>query len=453
MSAIGRNDPCSCGSGKKYKKCCLLTAGVPSGAYTDAERVSAQLALGRFGWRHEFDGDRAIAELRFWGSALDIVSEDERAEVEDQGVAFFQDWFTTDFRLANGQTLVDLFLERQGAGLRSGERRYLERLRLTHLRPYEVLAVRLDEGFDLLDLWASKRVPVHERLATRQVVQWNVLVARVMLGPKGVPVIDGLPYLYPAGAKDALMKELRSVHRTFRRRVRGDDVDFFKRCGSLFFLWWIEHVIAPSRVEVRTAEGDEIVFAHAVFDIRDRAALDRALAGHPDLHRQDDGSYAWHEPGDNEEFRRGLGAFVLDTKRVVLETTSKPRVERGRAFLESLAGEAVRYRATRFEGVEAAMERRPARARRETDEIPPEVQAEVIGAYYDEHYRTWVDTPLPALGGRTPRAAARSKTGRPRVIALLKDMESLSARQRLEGHRAYDFGWMWGELGLARPGP
>lgn len=24
MSAIGRNDPCPCGSGKKYKKCCLI---------------------------------------------------------------------------------------------------------------------------------------------------------------------------------------------------------------------------------------------------------------------------------------------------------------------------------------------------------------------------------------------------------------------------------------------
>ncbi len=23
MSAIGRNDPCPCGSGKKYKRCCL----------------------------------------------------------------------------------------------------------------------------------------------------------------------------------------------------------------------------------------------------------------------------------------------------------------------------------------------------------------------------------------------------------------------------------------------
>jgi SEC-C motif len=26
MSAVGRNDPCPCGSGKKYKKCCLGTA-------------------------------------------------------------------------------------------------------------------------------------------------------------------------------------------------------------------------------------------------------------------------------------------------------------------------------------------------------------------------------------------------------------------------------------------
>jgi hypothetical protein len=24
MAAIGRNDPCTCGSGKKYKRCCAL---------------------------------------------------------------------------------------------------------------------------------------------------------------------------------------------------------------------------------------------------------------------------------------------------------------------------------------------------------------------------------------------------------------------------------------------
>jgi SEC-C motif/Protein of unknown function (DUF2384) len=451
MSGVGRNDPCPCGSGKKFKKCCLSAVGTPSGAYTQAERQSAVVALGRFGWRHEFDGDRAVASARFW-TGLDLVAADERLEVREQGEAFFQDWFMTDFRLDSGHTLGELFLEREGGRLRSGELRYLERSRLTHLRPYEVAAVRLDEGLTLLDLWTGKRVQVQERLATRQVVQWDLLAARVMLGPAGVPVLDGVPYLYPARAKDAIVKELRSIHRKFRRQVPGDDVDFFKRFGRIFFLWWIQYVILASRLAFRTAEGDEIVFASAVFDVRDREALERALASHPDLDRQDDGSYAWRGPGGDEDFRRGLGAFVLDERRVVLETTSKPRAERGRAFLEALAGDAVRHRATSFESVERARERRPVRPPREEDKIPSEVQAEIVGAYYDKHYRGWVDTPLPALGGQTPRAAARSKTGRPRVVALLKDMESLSARRRLEGQPAYDFGWMWGDLGLDRPG-
>jgi hypothetical protein len=453
MSQIGRNDPCPCGSGKKYKKCCLAAAAsAPSGTWTQAERQSALIALGRFGWRHEFDGDRALAQARFWDAALQIVPEDERRGVLEQAEAYFQDWFTTDFHLESGQTLIELFLQREGRRLRSGELRYLERARLTHLRPYEVVAVRPDEGFDLLDLWARKRIPVTERLATRQVVQWNVLAARVMIGPDGAPVLDGVPYLYPARAKDDIVKEVRSLHRKFRRRVPGDDVDFFKRFGRVFFQWWIEHVVMASRPQLRTAEGDEILFANAVFDVRDRGALDGALASHADLERQDDGSYAWFEPGGSEEFRRGLGAFVRQGDRLVLQTMSKARAERGRAFLEDLAGQAVEYRATRFESVERALERRSARPARPDVEVPPEIQAEVISGYYEKHYRNWVDEPLPALRGQTPREAAQSKTGRPRLVALLKDMESLSARERLEGRPAYDFGWMWGELGLERPG-
>lgn len=452
MSQIGRNDPCPCGSGKKYKKCCLVAAAASSGAWTQSERQGALIALGRFGWRHEFDGDRAAAEQRFWRGALGLVPEDKWPEVRNQGEAFFQDWFTTDVRLGSGHTLIELFLEREGRGLRSGELRYLERSRLTHLRPYEVIGVRLDEGLDLFDLWARKRIRVQERLATRQVVQWDMLAARVMIGPAGVPVLDGVPYLYPARAKDAIMKDLRSLHRRFRRQVPGDDVDFFKRFGSVYFLWWIEYVILPSRLQVHTVEGDELVVASAVFDVRDREALARALASHPDLDRQDDGSYAWFEPGGTDEFRRGLGAFVLEEGRVVLETMSKPRAERGRAFLEALAGDAVRYRATSIESVERALERRPPKPARKTDEIPPEIEAKVLHTYYDKHYRAWVDTSLPVLGGLTPREAAGSKAGRPRVVALLKDMEGLSARERLTGRPAYDFGWMWDELGLDRPG-
>jgi hypothetical protein len=64
----------------------------------------------------------------------------------------------------------------------------------------------------------------------------------------------------------------------------------------------------------------------------------------------------------------------------------------------------------------------------------------------------WLDEPVPALDGRTPREAAALKSARPQLISLLKGMENLSERDRRAGRPAYDFGWMWGELGLDRPG-
>ena len=57
---------------------------------------------------------------------------------------------------------------------------------------------------------------------------------------------------------------------------------------------------------------------------------------------------------------------------------------------------------------------------------------------------------MPALGNRTPRHTATLKTFRPKLIALLKDFESHSERQRRAGEIAYDFTWMWAELGLNR---
>jgi len=80
------------------------------------------------------------------------------------------------------------------------------------------------------------------------------------------------------------------------------------------------------------------------------------------------------------------------------------------------------------------------------------IAAEIVQTFYERHYRGWLDEPLPALDGRTPREAASLKSGRAKVIALLKDMENHSARERLEGRPAYDFGWMWGQLGLERSG-
>lgn len=476
MTDVGRNAPCPCGSGLKFKKCCLGKEAASAGMYTESERREALDELFRFAARAEFAGDREVARLGFWADRLEDLSQDEVNDLFGlgQSQAGFQEWFTFDYRLAVGRTPVELFLERQGARLRSGVRRYLGRMRQTHLRPYEIIAVRLDEGLDLLDLWAKKRISVRERLATRDVVQWEVLAARVVLGPGGEPVMDGLPYRYPPSAKDSVVKAVRRSLRAIERRFPDDDETMrFKRIGALFHVLWLDEVALRPRPALVTPEGDALLFAKVVFDVLDPGALRTALDAYPALDRQPDDTYAWLEkvepvsdsarrrrrpaimlvsqpvrPGD-EDACRTLGTFALDGNRLVLEAISKARATRGRKLVEQIAGRAVKFRATRYETVERAMERRRAEPR---DEVPAEIQARVVGGFFERHYRAWLDERLPALGNRTPREAAGLASARPRVIALLKQMESMAERDRRAGRVAYDFGWMWAELGLDRPG-
>jgi hypothetical protein len=190
------------------------------------------------------------------------------------------------------------------------------------------------------------------------------------------------------------------------------------------------------------------IFAKVIFDLFDREAAIRFLADRDDIVDHGDGSYAWLEPAGN--FQHSVGTIVFEEKRVVFETTSQKRAEKARDELPRLFGGAVRFCAISYEDVEQAIKRAPQATKPKKPDIPIEEQRKILGEYYENHYREWLDEPVPALGNRTPRHAAKLKTVRPKLIALLKDFESHSERQRRSGEIAYDFTWMWAELGLPR---
>ena len=81
--------------------------------------------------------------------------------------------------------------------------------------------------------------------------------------------------------------------------------------------------------------------------------------------------------------------------------------------------------------------------------MPSEVERQVIRTALHAHYRRILDEPIPALGNRSPRSAAKTPKGREKVVAWLKMLENHGAALRADDPMAgYDFGWMWRELGV-----
>ena len=451
MITVDRNELCPCGSGLKFKRCCLNKRLAVLPVYRPEERHSALAKLVRFAERAEFDVPRKSAFEDFWGDWLDDEPDprlDELARSESVSIAC-NSWFAYDFELPGGRTVFDLFLEREAKQLSSGERAFLDGMRGSHLRVYEILEVKFDQGVAVRDLWDDRRLFVRERAATRQLVARDVIAGRIGKAGDGEIVFETLPYLFPAAIKDELMKSLRAAHKSYLRKFPHKRIEaFFKAMVPLIHQAWLDRVALPPRPKIVTGTGEPMIFAKVVFDLLDRDAAIRGLTARQDLVEQADGSYLWLEPAG--DMQRSIGAIYVEEKRMVCETLSRQRAEKARDQLSVLCGGAVRFRATSYQDIEQALKHTPQRAERKATEIPDEEQEKLLGEFYERHYRGWLDEPIPALGDRTPRHAAKLKTVRPKLIALLKDFESHSERQRQAGQPAYDFRWMWAELGLDR---
>jgi hypothetical protein len=78
---VGRNDPCPCGSGKKFKKCCAAKGETATAGLTAAIRMKGGVSFDRAAnaYRvivHSWDNAECLREPREWHSAETFASED-----------------------------------------------------------------------------------------------------------------------------------------------------------------------------------------------------------------------------------------------------------------------------------------------------------------------------------------------------------------------------------------
>jgi hypothetical protein len=181
MPKVGRNDPCPCGSGKKYKHCHL-----PIEQAAQAEQRRLRQAVDTLmpqivdAARNMPEGIPAAFE-RFWNGKYDAAQLGELDDAEARGAERFLAWFAFDYPLEDGRTLVERLAAGEGElTLNEDETRLLEAWPATRLRPYVAESVLKGQGMRVRDLLDDSIYEVEDHAASRRVLPGEVLIAHLL---------------------------------------------------------------------------------------------------------------------------------------------------------------------------------------------------------------------------------------------------------------------------------
>ncbi|KKM10953.1 hypothetical protein SY88_10860 [Clostridiales bacterium PH28_bin88] len=94
----------------------------------------------------------------------------------------------------------------------------------------------------------------------------------------------------------------------------------------------------------------------------------------------------------------------------------------------------------------------PASENQNEPSLSPRVEEFLRDLMLDEYYRRWIDKPMSALEGRTPREVIRSEAGRQRVEKVLRNMAAQGGREETGDGPAYNVVKLRKMLGLSRTG-
>ncbi len=457
MIKLGRNDPCPCGSGRKYKHCCLTE---DRAAFELRERLVA------FAWRPDWQDEATSALELFWGTGGPTGLE----ELEEGELIRFMDWFVHDYRSRDGRTLMGVFAQEEGLTLTAAQRGLLADWQRSLPGAYEVIEVRPGQGLRLKDILEGRIYEVRDISSSREVRKWDLLVTRIIRVGRTYQLSGSGWRLLPS-QREALHGFLHEALLLYTLTNPDWEYDEFLRATSAELNQYVMGFRQAPLPRFVTVEGDPILFCTANYEVRDYRAALAALAAMPELESGvEEGEYSWVERGESLEILRAhgpafeyqrpiaakkggyrtLGRLVITPQELTLECTSNRRLRAGKALLAKHLGATLTHRADVTKEFSELLREERLQGLPEPQPFEPlEAEAEqLMEPIFQEYYRDWLDEPIPALAGRTPRQALKSLDGRFKVIRLLKQIENLEARRGPRPWGALDFGEIKSALGL-----
>jgi len=486
---IGRNDPCPCGSGKKYKKCCLAkkdsaTEVIHLNSRRTAEEPvdSLRTKVSRFMGREDFKANFSDAVKLFWQT---LKEELEPPPMKQGDMAAITEWCVHDYiQPQYGKPIINLFLE-SNPKLTQDELQILKDWQKTNISVYQITRVESGHGVYGEDIFTGEKFFLHDISISKVIKQWELLVSRKVWVLNEWQLSAAGRHFSPWDKEEIfefIMEHFREYQKT---RSKAVIADFLSEQGYLLNHYTLTRIVEHEKIpQVRTPEGDDVIICEALFEavhfnrIVERLTEFQAYqmtgmveneAGEPEkytfdgiekgksprlLKEDEQGKrgllyQSFFTRGPGMESYRVLGNIVVKQKKVSLSALSKERLAQGKSLLEKTLGTLIKHKIDSLQSVDSTMRTAKTKTiKTEKSAIDPEIEKQIHKEFFDDHYSRWLDTKLPALDNKTPRAASKTKKGKKAVEDLLRMMEYTEESKSTKGQYAYDTSWIRKELGL-----
>lgn len=455
----GRNKLCPCGSGKKYKKCCLnkSTENPSEFLWRQIGQTNKDMTCKILQHTVEFYGKNAIYDAWEEFHSVAMVEFDP----EHYLMPIFMPWFLFNWQPNEYGDIAYLhnfdennpalfFLEKQENKLSRLERAYIIASSREALTFWEIIDCLPGQGFTLKDIFLDRELYVIEKSGSQNAQNGDILFGKCVTA-EGLTTLESCSHFLISPIHKLQLIDFREEIEEGGPPLSIEELQDYDFELIQIFLD-IEQLSYDPKPDLQNTDGEKLSFNKVIFDIESvQQVFDslKNLAGDTDdnillkdAERNEAGElvkvqFNWNGQGNKmiEHWKTTiLGDILIDRSRLTVSVNSKQRADRIKKIIVEQVPRA-KYKITVMESVDAklkemqsqesSIETQAAKKKRQELEATPEVQ-EALEDMLRLHYDSWPDKELPALGGKTPRQAIITQNGKEKVDALLRHLERSS---------------------------
>jgi hypothetical protein len=231
----GRNDPCPCGSGKKYKKCCLIhddleDAVVAEWKKTDSAVIKKAMDL--------IDNnnilDTGLLIEHYWGEKR-LDSTRRKGEVESAAELEFNEWLMNDYYKSGESAPFVLARLLTDEGLTNQEKSVIEARIKAPLTVWLITYIVKGRGALIRNIFDHQEIFVHDKLFSESAQDGHLVCSRAF-NVGGYNLLSGAYQAYQGSFSQEIRK---TVMEEYAKCKSSEQTNIFLRHhGYLFGRLW-----------------------------------------------------------------------------------------------------------------------------------------------------------------------------------------------------------------------